>query len=72
NVYQVAGTSIARTEVNAPITTNIVMLGALCRVTEVLTRQAFEQAIVQSVPKGKDKINLLAFELGYNKVSERK
>jgi Pyruvate/2-oxoacid:ferredoxin oxidoreductase gamma subunit len=38
----------------------------------VLTRQAFEQAIVQSVPKGKDKINLLAFELGYNKVSERK
>jgi 2-oxoglutarate ferredoxin oxidoreductase subunit gamma len=72
NVYQVAGTSIARTEVNAPITTNIVMLGALCRVTEVLTRQAFEQAIVQSVPKGKDKINLLAFELGYNKVAERK
>lgn len=71
NVYQIPGTSIARNTVKAPITTNIVMLGALCKVTNVLARAALEQAIIQSVPPGKDKMNLQAFELGYNNVAER-
>ncbi len=70
-VFEVPGTSIARNEVKAPITTNIVMLGALCRATGVLERKVLEKAIVRSVPKGKDKMNLLAFELGYNTVKER-
>jgi 2-oxoglutarate ferredoxin oxidoreductase subunit gamma len=70
-VYEVPGTSIARNEIKAPITANIVMLGALCRTTEVLERKALEEAIVRSVPKGKDKMNLMAFEMGFNTVKER-
>jgi len=70
-VYQLPGTSIARNDVKAPITTNIVMLGALCKVTGVIDREALERAIVESVPKGKEKMNLRAFELGYNTVKER-
>lgn len=70
-IYEVPGTSIARNEIKAPITTNIVMLGALYGATKVLEREAFEQAIIRSVPKGKDKMNLLAFEKGFNTVKER-
>ena len=71
NVYQVAGTQIARNQVKAAITANIVMLGALCSVTKVLDRPALEQALLGSVPKGKEEMNLKAFELGYNQVEKR-
>lgn len=70
-VYQVAGTSMARNQVKAPITANIVMLGALCKVTGVLDRKVFETAIRESVPKGKEDLNILAFDLGYTRVSRR-
>lgn len=66
NVYKVPGTSIARHEVKVPITANIVMLGALCKVTGFLERSAFEQAILKTVPKGKEDVNMRAFDLGFN------
>jgi len=69
-VFKVPGTTIARNQIKAPITANIVMLGALCKVTAVLDRTAFEQAIVQTVPEGKSEMNLKAFDLGYNQVTK--
>ena len=68
NCYQLPATSIARNEIKIPVVANMVMLGALCKVTGVVGRSALEMAIVASVPKGKDKANLEAFELGYNRV----
>jgi 2-oxoglutarate ferredoxin oxidoreductase subunit gamma len=67
--FQIPATSIARNRLNAPVTANMVMLGALCRVTGVVSREAMEKAITQSVPKGKEKINLEAFDLGYENVT---
>jgi len=67
-VYRVPATSIARNEIKLAITANMAMLGALCKVTGVVSRQALEKAIVDSVPKGKDQINLKAFALGFNGV----
>lgn len=67
-LFRIPATSISRNRIKAPVTANMVMLGALCRVTEVVNREALERAIVDAVPKGKDHLNLHAFELGFNEV----
>lgn len=70
-VYAIPGTSIARNRIEAPITANIVMLGALCRASNILERQSFEDAIANSVPKGKEEMNLKAFDMGFNQVAKQ-
>ena len=70
HLYKVPATTIARNEIKIPIAANMVMLGALCRITEVVSRQALEQAIAASVPKGKGEINIEAFKLGFEQVIE--
>jgi 2-oxoglutarate ferredoxin oxidoreductase subunit gamma len=69
HLYKIPATSIARNTIKAPVTANMVMLGALCKVTEVVSRKALEQAITRSVPAGKDQINLEAFGLGFEQVT---
>ncbi len=66
--FQVPASTIARHKLNAPMTANMVILGSLCKVTGVVSRKALEQAIVKAVPKGKDGINLEAFNLGFENV----
>ena len=66
--FKVPATSIARNRVKAPVTANMVMLGALCKVSEVVNRKALEEAIASSVPKGKDQMNLAAFDMGFEEV----
>ena len=66
--FNVPATSIARNRVKAPLTANIVMLGALHRVAGIVTREALEKAIVERVPKGKEQMNLTAFQLGFETV----
>lgn len=68
-VYQIAATSIARNELKVPLTANIIMLGALFKIAEIVSRKAFEAAIVAAVPAGKDKVNLRAFEMGVERVT---
>ena len=63
-VFKVPATSIARNRLKAPVTMNMVMLGALCEVTGVLRPEALEKAIHDAVPKGKEQLNLDAFHLG--------
>lgn len=70
-VYGIAATSIARNELNAPFTANMIMLGALCRVTDAVSQNALEQAIRASVPDGKEQLNLDAFSLGFERVASR-
>jgi 2-oxoglutarate ferredoxin oxidoreductase subunit gamma len=67
--YTIPATSIARNQVKAAVTANMVMLGALCKVTQVVSRTALEQAIKKAVPKGKEDVNLEAFSLGYEGVN---
>lgn len=66
--FKIPATSIARNKVKAPVTANMVMLGALCKVSEVVSRKALEQAIAKSVPKGKEGLNLEAFDFGIKEV----
>ena len=66
NVYQVPFTEIAHKDVGLKILANIVMLGALTKITNIISKEAIEKAILDSVPKGTEKKNILAFGKGYN------
>lgn len=70
HLYKVPATTIARNEIKIAVTANMIMLGALCRITGVVSRQALEQAITASVPKGKENINIEAFNMGFERVTE--
>ena len=69
HIFKVPATSIARNEIKVSVTANMVMLGALCKTTKVVNRQALEQAVSNAVPKGKEQLNLDAFNLGFERVS---
>jgi 2-oxoglutarate ferredoxin oxidoreductase subunit gamma len=66
--HKVPATSIARNQLQTPMTANMVMLGALCKITGVVSRKALELAIARSVPADKETINLEAFKLGFDQV----
>ena len=68
HLYKVPATTIARNEIKLAVVANMVMLGALCKITGIVKRQALEQAIAAAVPKGKEQINLEAFKLGAERV----
>ncbi|AEH06144.1 2-oxoacid:ferredoxin oxidoreductase subunit gamma [Methanothermococcus okinawensis] len=65
-IYQIPFTEIANKEVGLKIVANIVMLGALTKITNIVSKDAMEKAILDTVPKGTEKKNILAFEKGYN------
>lgn len=69
HLYTIPATTIARNELKIAVVANMVMLGALCKITEVVSRRALEQAISKSVPRGKEQINLDAFYLGMERVA---
>ena len=69
HLYKIPATTIARNEIKIAVVANMIMLGALCKVTGVISRQALERAIAESVPKGKEQINLEAFNIGAERVS---
>ena len=67
--YKVPATTIARNEIKIAVVANMIMLGALYKITGIVSQQALEQAITLSVPEGKEQINLEAFNLGAERVS---
>jgi 2-oxoglutarate ferredoxin oxidoreductase subunit gamma len=70
-IIRVPATSISRNEMKSPVVANMVMLGALWHATRIVSRQALEKAITDSVPRGKDKLNLEAFALGAQAVENQ-
>jgi 2-oxoglutarate ferredoxin oxidoreductase subunit gamma len=69
-VFKIPATSIARNDIKVPVTANMVMLGALCKATGVVGREALEKSITTSVPKGKEQLNLDAFSRGYDQTEQ--
>jgi 2-oxoglutarate ferredoxin oxidoreductase subunit gamma len=67
-VVRIPATSMARERIQSSVTANMVMLGALCKSTGVVGKEALEQAIAAAVPKGKVQVNLDAFHLGFEAV----
>jgi 2-oxoglutarate ferredoxin oxidoreductase subunit gamma len=49
------------------IVANVVMLGAFASATNLVATEAMKKAILSSVPKGTEKLNLASFDEGYER-----
>jgi 2-oxoglutarate ferredoxin oxidoreductase subunit gamma len=63
-IFMIPSTKIAE-ELGKTIVANVVMLGALIAVTNLTTPEAFKNSLLSNIPKGTEKLNLTAFEKGY-------
>lgn len=70
--HEIPATSEARTTLGKVIVANIVMLGALVAATGIVSEGAIEKAVLDSVPKGTEKLNLSALKKGMELVRAKK
>ncbi|MFA7197707.1 MAG: 2-oxoacid:ferredoxin oxidoreductase subunit gamma [Methanoculleus sp.] len=63
--YEIPATTEARETLGKEIVANIVMIGALSAATGVVSREAIERAVLDSVPKGTENLNLKALKRGF-------
>ncbi|KPV63982.1 MAG: 2-oxoglutarate synthase subunit KorC [Candidatus Bathyarchaeota archaeon BA1] len=63
-VFKVPATKMAE-EMGKTIVANVVMLGALASITNLVSPEAIINSILSNIPKGTEKLNLAAFERGY-------
>jgi 2-oxoglutarate ferredoxin oxidoreductase subunit gamma len=59
-------TQTAKEEMKSEMYANVVMLGALTKITKIVSREAMEKAITTSVKTDTVKMNLNAFKTGLN------
>jgi len=65
-IFKIPATKIAETELQSKIYANAIMLGALTKITGIVSEEAAKKAIVDSVPReAKDK-NLNGFKKGFS------
>ncbi len=64
-LLSIPATHMAR-EMGRVVAANIIMLGFLAAVSDLVPAKALKKSIVTSVPKGTEEFNTKAFELGYN------
>jgi 2-oxoglutarate ferredoxin oxidoreductase subunit gamma len=62
--YKASATRTAVEEIGLKMVANIVMVGAITKITKVVTEQAARAAIAESVPPGTEKKNLAAYDAG--------
>lgn len=67
-VYRATATQTAINDIGLKIVANIVMVGAITKITGIISKEAAIKAIEDSVPKGTEEKNIAAFEAGYNLV----
>jgi 2-oxoglutarate ferredoxin oxidoreductase, gamma subunit (EC 1.2.7.3) len=61
---EIPATMQAKEVLGKPIVANIVMLGALVSATGIVSFEAMEKAVLDSVPKGTEDLNIRALKLG--------
>jgi 2-oxoglutarate ferredoxin oxidoreductase subunit gamma len=52
-------------EIGRPVVANIIVLGFLAAVSDLVTSEGLKKAVMDSVPKGTEELNAKAFDLGY-------
>lgn len=68
---EIPATREAKNRLGRDIVANIIMLGSLTAATGVVSREALEKAILASVPKGTEELNLKAMRLGFELADEK-
>lgn len=61
-------TRVAKEELGKEMVANIIAIGALVGLTEAVSVEALQAAVLARVPKGTEKLNLQALEIGFNMV----
>ncbi|WP_214019243.1 2-oxoacid:ferredoxin oxidoreductase subunit gamma [Methanoculleus sp.] len=61
----IPATAEAKGTLGREIVANIVMMGALVTATGVVSREAIERAVLDSVPRGTEELNLKALKRGF-------
>jgi len=64
-LFAIPATSMAQ-ELGRVAVANIVMLGFITAITGVVSVQAMKKAVLESVPKGTEELNIKAFDRGYS------
>jgi 2-oxoglutarate ferredoxin oxidoreductase subunit gamma len=65
--YELQTTNIATLELKSPVVANMVMLGALSSITEVISKAALIKAIKETVNEKFIELNLRGIEIGFEK-----
>jgi len=69
-VFKVPATKTAEAELNSKMYANVVMLGALTRITGLVSSDAVEKAIVDSVSEAAQEKNINAFRIGFQRINQ--
>jgi len=69
-VFKVPATKTAETELKSKMYANVVMLGALTRITGLVSKDAVEKAIVDSVSQEAQERNINAFRIGFQIINQ--
>jgi len=69
-VFKVPATKTAEAELKSKIYANVVMLGALTKITDLVSKEAVEKAIVDSVSAEAQEKNINAFRIGFQIVNQ--
>lgn len=64
-VHRLPLTEIARDKVGKALVANVVALGAIVAVTDAISLEALEQAVLARAPKGTEELNRKALHAGY-------
>jgi 2-oxoglutarate ferredoxin oxidoreductase subunit gamma len=62
--YKIKATDLAHKKFGREIVANMIMLGYITSITEIISKNAMLPTILDNVPKGTEKMNKEAFELG--------
>jgi len=65
NVFKIPATKTSETELNSSIYANVVMLGALTTITGIVSKEAVEKAIIDSVSEEAKEDNLNGLKKGF-------
>ena len=65
-IYSLPILDTAHNVLGKPMVTNIVALGVIAAITNVVSRNALEEAVLNRVPKGTEDLNKKALEMGYS------
>ncbi|MEA1964100.1 MAG: 2-oxoacid:ferredoxin oxidoreductase subunit gamma [Candidatus Aerophobetes bacterium] len=72
SLYRVPASQLASKEFERIIVANMIMLGFLVGLTEVISLEALKSSVRESVPKGTEELNLKALEKGGEIAKEMK
>jgi 2-oxoglutarate ferredoxin oxidoreductase subunit gamma len=64
-VRAIPATRLAESALGRRIVANIVMLGFVAANTDIVSADGLREAVLTSIPKGTEELNMRAFELGY-------